>query len=79
MAQYTQDIGKSLNGLTHSRIQHKNGLNLTQFQSVTAPTNVKNQIMIIPSVSMPIWGGVFNIDIKEKNILLNNITLQFNV
>jgi hypothetical protein len=53
------------------------GLYLPSQQAVSIPGNLKHEILIIPSSSTPAWGSFFTIDIREKNILLNNITLQF--
>ena len=54
------------------------GLNLPASQSITLPGGLKHETLIIPSSSIPAFGGYFNVDIREHNILLNNITLQFN-
>ena len=38
---------------------------------------MKHEILIIPASTVPSFGSTFNIDIKEKNILFHNLTLQF--
>ena len=53
------------------------GFHLPASQSVTIPGGLKHETLIVPSSSFPAWGGFFTIDIREKNIILNNITLQF--
>lgn len=55
------------------------GLNLPVGQAISIPVGVKHETLIIPSSSTPSFSGFFTIDIRQKNILLNNITLQFNV
>ena len=35
------------------------GLNLPNMQSVTVPTNLKSEVVIIPSTSQPNWGVIF--------------------
>lgn len=39
----------------------------------------KHENVIIPSTSAPSWGGYFVFDIKDKNIRLHDLILQFNV
>ena len=50
--------------------------NLRQTQSVTLNSLIKHETLIIPQTSSPSWSGFFTIDIREKNIIMNNITLQ---
>ena len=52
-------------------------LNLPVNQAISLPSELKHEIMIIPASSNPSFGGFFTIDIREQNIILNNITLQF--
>lgn len=54
-------------------------LNLPVNQAISLPSELKHEIMIIPASSSPSFGGFFTIDIREQNIILNNITLQFNL
>ena len=61
------------------RQKHKSGLNLTGVQSRATPSGIKNQILIIPSTNTPSFGSMFICDIRGKGIILNNLTLQFNV
>ena len=53
------------------------GFNLPVSQGVSLNSDLKHETLIIPSSSAPGFGSFFTIDIKEKNILLNNVTLQF--
>lgn len=53
------------------------GLNLPISQAVSIPGGLKHETLIIPSSSLPSWSGFFTIDLREKNILLHNITLAF--
>ena len=53
------------------------GYNLPASQAVTLTRNMRHEILIIPASTVPSFGSTFNIDIKEKNILFHNLTLQF--
>ena len=53
------------------------GMSLTNNQSEGIPSGLISEIIQIPSVSQCQLGSLFVIDIKETNILLNNITLAF--
>lgn len=53
------------------------GLNLRVNQTVALPSGLRHEIMTQPSSSIPVFGSYFTIDIKEKNVILSNITLQF--
>ena len=55
------------------------GLHLSPTQSVYHPADLKHEISVVPSTSVPTFGGYFVCDLKEKNIKLENLTLQFNV
>lgn len=54
-----------------------NGVNLPASQAVSLTSNMKHELLTVGSATVPVFGGVFNIDIKEKNILLHNMGLQF--
>ena len=55
------------------------GLNLPQKQAFTVPANLKSEVVIIPSTSSPNWGSYFICDVKERNCIISDITLNFNV
>ena len=56
------------------------GLNLSDVQSnLAAPPNLKSEIVIIPSTSQPNWGSYFIFDIKERNVIISDIILNFNL
>ena len=56
------------------------GLNLNDDQSsVAAPSNLKSEIVIIPSTSTPNWGSYFIFDIKERNVLISDLIINFNI
>jgi len=55
------------------------GLNLPQRQAFTVPANLKSEVVIIPSTSAPAFGSYFIFDVKERNCIISDITLQFNV
>lgn len=61
-----------------SRVMAGN-LNLPVNQAVSLPSELKHEILIIPASSQASWNGFHTIDIREQNIILNNITLQFNL
>ena len=55
------------------------GLNLPSRQAVTVPPNLRSEVVIIPSTSTPNWGSYFIFDVKEKNVIISDIVLNFNV
>ena len=55
------------------------GLNLPQRQSVTVPSNLKSEVVIIPSTSTPNWGSYFIFDIKERNCIISDLVLNFKI
>ena len=55
------------------------GLNLPQRQAVTVPTNLKSEFVIIPSTSTPAWGSYFIFDVKERNCVISDLVLGFNL
>ena len=52
-------------------------LNIPVNQAISLPSDVKHEIIIVPSSSTPTFGSFFTIDIRDLNIILHNITLQF--
>ena len=75
----SQRYENSQNVLLGGRIKHRSGFNLPQSQSVATPSAHKHEIIIIPSTNTPAFGSMFICDIREKNCLIHNLTLQFNV
>ena len=56
------------------------GFNLNDDQSsIAAPSNLKSEIIIIPSVSQPTWGSYFIFDVRERNCIISDIIINFNV
>ena len=55
------------------------GLNLSSRQAVTAPPNLKSEIIIMHSTSAPNWGSYFIFDVKERNCIISDLVLNFNV
>jgi len=55
------------------------GLNLPQRQSVTVPSNLKSEVVLIPSTSSPAWSSYFIFDIKERNCIISDLLIQFNI
>jgi hypothetical protein len=55
------------------------GLNLPSRQSVTVPANLKSEVVIIPSTSTPSWGSYFIFDVKERNCIISDLLIQFNI
>ena len=55
------------------------GFNLSSKQAVTVPANLRIEIIIIPSTSAPNWGSSFIFDVKEKNCIISDLVLNFNV
>ena len=52
-------------------------LNLPVSQAISLPVDLKHETLIVPASSTPAFGSFFTIDIREKNIILNNVCLQF--
>lgn len=79
---YTANIGSNTAGdlisITSPRVK-VGALYLTADQATSVPAGLTSSVLIIPSTSQPAFGSYFVCDIKEQNIILNNITLQFNV
>ena len=67
-----------LSNITQKR-DASSGLNLSNIQSAKVPKGLRSEVLIIPSVSAPTFGSVFVVDIKEKNIQLNDLVLALNV
>ena len=56
------------------------GLNLNDDQSsIAAPSNLRSEIIIIPAVSQPNWGSYFIFDVKERNCIISDLVINFNV
>lgn len=62
-----------------SKRDTKTGFNLSATQSTYLPNGLRHELLIIPSTSAPAFGSTFIFDIKEKNILLNDLMIQLNV
>ena len=60
------------------KVKHNNGLLLNKQQSM-AKASQEHSILIVPSTNQLAYGSMCLIDIREKNILLHNICLQFNI
>lgn len=43
------------------------------------PAGMEHHTFIIPAQNVPVFSGYHTVDIKEKNCLLHNVTLQYNV
>ena len=57
---------------------NKHGHNVAHSQHINLP-HMKHESIIIPSTSAPTWGGYFVIDFRERNCILHDLTLQFNI
>ena len=55
------------------------GLNLPTRQAVTVPPNLRSEFVIIPSTSSPSWGSYFIFDVKERNCIISDLVLNFNL
>lgn len=55
------------------------GLLLPAHQAVFHPTGLKHEVSLVPSTSQPNWGGYYILDLKEKNISLDNVSIVLNV
>ena len=52
-------------------------LNIPSSQLASLNPNIRHETLIIPASSIPAFGSYFTIDIRERNMLNHNITLQF--
>lgn len=72
----------SLNHLTNivaSRSKNL-GLNLSAKQAmINVPNGLRSEYVIIPSTSAPQFGSYFIIDVKEKNVVISDLIINFNV
>ena len=59
-------------------VVNKHGHNVAHSQHIHLP-QMKHESIIIPSTSAPTWGGYFVIDFRERNCILHDLTIQFNV
>jgi len=57
----------------------KLGLNLSAKQAVAVPNNLRSEYIIIPSVSLAQFGSYFIFDVKERNTIVSDIIIGFNV
>ena len=55
------------------------GLYVPEYQQKMLPDTLKHDVMITPSSSAPGFGGICILDFKEKNVVLHNLALHFNV
>ena len=55
------------------------GLNLPQKQAFTVPSNLRSEVVIIPSTSSPAWGSYFIFDVKERNCIISDLLLNFSL
>ena len=51
--------------------------NLPSSQAISLNPNIRHETLIIPASSIPAFGSYFTVDIRERNMLNHNITLQF--
>ena len=56
---------------------HVSGLNLPASQAVSITGGQKHELMYVPASSVPNFGSYGVIDIKDKNVLIHGINLQF--
>ena len=59
-------------------VVNKQGLNVQASQHINLP-HMKHESIIVPSTSAPGWGSYFVIDFRERNCILHDLILQFNV
>ena len=64
--------------MSSKRVTSENGLNISASQ-YTNVESMAHETIIIPSNTTPLWNTQVNVDIREKNCLLHNLTLKFNV
>jgi len=77
MSTNQQNVFNALDSILNPENILSTGMSVTNNQSEGVPSGLISEIIQIPSVSQCQFGSLFVIDIKETNILLNNITLAF--
>lgn len=77
MSTNQQNVFNALDSILNPENILSTGMSVTNNQSEGVPSGLITEIIQIPSVSQCQFGSLFVIDIKETNILLNNITLAF--
>ena len=75
----SQNVENSLDSINKPKTRYKNGLEVTASQSRGTPPGLSHEVIIIPSTNIPVYGSMFIVDIREMNVILHNITLQFNI
>ena len=71
----------SLSQLTNV-VQNRNkslGLNLSAKQAISVPNGLKSEFVIIPSVSAAQFGSYFIFDIRERNVIISDLLINFNL
>lgn len=61
----------------HQHVFNKHGKFVPTHQYSDMP-QMRHETVIIPSTSAPAWGGYFIFDIREKNVRIHDLCLQFN-
>ena len=64
--------------MSTKRVTYDIGLNIPASQ-YTNVESMAHEILIVPSNTTPLWNTQVNVDIREKNCLLHNLCLKFNV
>ena len=64
--------------MSTKRVTSDIGLNIPASQ-YTNVESMAHEILIVPSNTTPLWNTQVNVDIREKNCLLHNLCLKFNV
>jgi len=59
-------------------VLNKQNLNVAPSQHLNLP-HMKHESVIIPATSAPSWGSYFVIDFRERNCILHDLALQFNL
>ena len=65
--------------MSFARTYDSAGLNVPEYQYISAASNVKHDTVIVPSTSQVSFGAYSTFDFREKSLLLNDIVLQFQV
>ena len=64
--------------MSSKRVTSDQGLNIPAAQ-YTNVESMAHETIIVPSNTTPLWNTQVNVDIREKNCLLHNLCLKFNV
>ena len=65
--------------MSTSRVTTRRGIQIPEHQHSSDYVPHKSEVVIVPSTNSPNFGSMFTIDIRDLNVLLHELCLQFNM